>query len=66
MKRHWDLDGLIDHFTLLPHERVHIDSVHAPHNRLGFAVLLKSFLLDGSFPAQRADVPPMVITHLAK
>jgi TnpA family transposase len=66
MKRHWDLDGLVECFTLLPHELALIDAIHEPHNRLGFAVLLKCFLFDGSFPAQRVDVPPPVIAHLAK
>lgn len=66
MKRQWDLDALIDHWTLLPHEHQFIASIHEPHNRLGVAVLLKSFLIDGYFPAERDDVPTTVVTHLAK
>jgi Domain of unknown function (DUF4158) len=54
MQRHWELDEdvprLVDHFTLLPPEVQLIREARTAHNRLGFAVLLKCFLLEGRFP----------------
>ena len=50
MQRHWEFDDLVEHVTLLPHEYALIATIHAPHNRLGFAVLLKFFLYAGHFP----------------
>jgi DNA-binding helix-hairpin-helix protein with protein kinase domain len=51
MQRHWELDELVDHFTLLPPEVQLIREARTAHNRLGFAVLLKCFLLEGRFPS---------------
>ncbi len=48
MQRHWELDELVDHFTLLPQEVQLIREARTAHNRLGFAVLLKCFR--GGFP----------------
>ena len=66
MQRQWSLDDLIDHFTLLPHEYAMIMTARMPHTRLSFAILLKCFLYQGSFPPQRSDVPLTVIEHLAQ
>jgi len=60
MKRHWTTDDLIEHFTLLPAERTLLDPLCAAHTRLGFAVLLKSFQLDGRFPTTPHEVPAPV------
>lgn len=65
MQRHWEFDDLVEHFTLLPHEYALIATIHAPHNRLGFAVLLKCFLSAGHFPQHRHAVPLVVVEHLA-
>ncbi|NTW01358.1 MAG: DUF4158 domain-containing protein, partial [Oscillochloris sp.] len=65
MQRHWTPDDLIAHFTLLPAERALLDPLRAAHTRLGFAVLLKSFQLDGRFPATLHDIPATVIAFLA-
>ena len=40
MKRYWQLEELIEHFTLLPEEYAILPDRRA-HTRLGFAVLLK-------------------------
>jgi TnpA family transposase len=65
MKRHWTSDDLIEHFTLLPAERALLDPLRAAHTRLGFAVLLKSFQLDGRFPTTPHEVPAPVVAFLA-
>ncbi len=65
MQRHWTPDDLIAHFTLLPAEHELLAALRADHTRLGFALLLKSFQLDGRFPATIHDVPATVIAFLA-
>jgi TnpA family transposase len=65
MKRHWISDDLIEHFTLLPSECALLDPLRGDHTRLGFAVLLKSFQLDGRFPTTPHEVPTPVIAFLA-
>jgi hypothetical protein len=66
VKRQWSLDDLIEHFTLLPNERQLIAALRTDYTRLGFAVLLKCFLLDGRCPQYRMDVPTSVVAFLAK
>jgi hypothetical protein len=56
LKRNWELDELIESWTLLPHELELLDSKIGA-NRLGFAVLLKFFELAHKFPSSPQDVP---------
>ncbi|RAM49937.1 MAG: Tn3 family transposase [Hapalosiphonaceae cyanobacterium JJU2] len=65
MKRHWEVDELIEHWTLLPSEEALLENKIGA-NRLGFAVLLKFFQLEGRFPSEKSDVPKPVIVYLAK
>ncbi len=39
MQRHWELDELVDHFTLLPQEVQLIREARTAHNRLGFQTI---------------------------
>ena len=66
MKRHWIHEDLVEHFTLLPAERDLIATARGDHTRLGLAVLLKSFQLDGRFPATPHEVPASVVAFLAQ
>jgi hypothetical protein len=66
MKRHWTHDDLVEHFTLLPAERDIIAPTRGGHTRLGLAVLLKSFQLDGRFPTTPHEVPAAVVAFLAQ
>jgi hypothetical protein len=55
MKPSLPTEELIEHWTLLPHERTWVlDSVR-DHNRLGFAVLLKFFQRHARFPSERRE-----------
>jgi len=65
VKRQWSSDDLMTHFTILPHEHQIIAPLRTDYTRLGFAVLLKCFLLDGRFPQFRMDVPTTVLAFLA-
>jgi len=66
MKRTWSVDELTDQWTLLPDELVLVNQSKTDHNRLGFAILLKYFQVDGKFPNHQPDVPPAVIEHISK
>src|SRR5260370_41930241 len=66
MKRHWTNEELADNFTLLSKELDLIGDSKTDHNLLGAPCLLKDFQYEGRFPAQKQDVPPIVIVHLAQ
>ena len=66
MKHNWTLDELIDHWTLLPNELALANQSRATHNRLGFALLLKYFQIEGRFPRHRRDVPIIAIDYVAR
>lgn len=66
MKRQWTDEELADNFTLSSKELDLIGDSKTDHTLLGFAVLLKYFQYEGRFPAQKQDVPPVVIVHLAQ
>jgi hypothetical protein len=64
MKRQWTGDELADHWTLGPTEHALLAN-KSDATRLGFAVLLKAFTLEGRFPRQKHDVLGIVIVHVA-
>lgn len=65
MKRHWDLDDLIDHFTIMPNE-YSLLSNKTGETRLGFAVLLKFFQFEARFPSHKNEIPKEIIIYIAK
>jgi TnpA family transposase len=66
VKRSWTTDELVEHWTLLPTERALVDDGRAEHTRLGFALLLKWFVLEGRFPRHRHEIPVSAIAHVAQ
>lgn len=64
MKRNWNEDELLEHFTLLPIERKLIGN-KTEASRLGFTVLLKYFQQEARFPAKKQDIPKVVIEFIA-
>jgi hypothetical protein len=56
MKRHWARDELADHWILGPTE-LELLANKGGATRLGFAILLKAFTIEGRFPRQKQDVP---------
>jgi hypothetical protein len=64
MKRQWETEELVEHWTLDVEDRALLDNKTGA-TRLGFAVLLKFFRREGRFPQQRNEVPGIVITFLA-
>ena len=65
MKRAWNSEELLERLALLADERRWIAGKTGA-NRLGFAVLLKFFQVEGRFPQLRDEVPPAVIDFVAK
>jgi hypothetical protein len=65
MKRTWDIEELIEHFTLVPPE-LELLGNKSGATRLGFALLLKCFQLEGRFPTSRQEIPRSVIDYVAR
>jgi len=65
MKRQWDLDELIEHFTL---SQPDLDLIETKSllARLGFAVVLTFFRYEGRFPDTKSEAPRAVVDHVAK
>jgi Domain of unknown function (DUF4158) len=64
MKRDWSGEELGEHWTLMPGERELLANKTGA-TRLGFAVLLKFFQLEGRFPRQSQEVPSAGVEYLA-
>src|ERR1035437_751057 len=65
MKRNWELDELIEHFTIMPNEMSLVGN-KTGETRLGFAVLLKFFQHEAKFPNSMNEVPGGVVEYIAK
>lgn len=65
MKRHWELEELIDHFTFLPNELSQLGN-KSTETRLGFAVLFKFFQYEARFPNHKNEIPKEVVLYIAK
>ena len=55
MKRSWQPEELIEHWTLIPTE-LDLLTKKTATNRLGIALLLKYFQYEGRFPTSKAEV----------
>ena len=64
MAPRWELDELIEHFTLLPDE-VELCGDRSGASRLGFALLLKYFTQAGRFPAGRSELADEMVEFVA-
>src|SRR5260370_19338958 len=64
MKRQWETEELVEHWTLDVEDRTLLGNKTGA-TRLGFAVLLKFFRGEGRFPQHKNEVPALVITYLA-
>jgi TnpA family transposase len=59
-------EELTEQFTLYTDEIALVDKQRKASNRLGLAVLLKSYRFLGYPPRRKADIPAEVVTYLAK
>ncbi len=63
MKRHWDERELAEHWSLT-HDEFEMLQNRTDRNRIGFAVLLKFFQIEGRFPSDRNEVPTLALDYL--
>jgi len=64
MKRQWSNDDLVAQWTLQSGELALVEHKEGA-NRLGFALLLKYFQIDGRFPRHKHDLPIVAIAFVA-
>ncbi len=65
MKRQWDIEELIEHFTLIE-EDLPVLANKTGITRLGCALLLKCFQYEGHFPPTRNDIPKAIVDYVAR
>lgn len=65
MKRNWQPEELIEHWTLLPTELALLTK-KTDTNRLAVALFLKYFQYEGSFPTSKAEIPGDAIRYVAE
>ena len=65
MKQHWELDELIENWTLLPQELSWLSN-KSGINLLTTALLLKWFQYETKFPNSTREIPDSVIDYLAR
>jgi TnpA family transposase len=64
MKQQWNDLELAEYWRLSPDEWGFLPN-RATHSQLGFAILLKFFLMEGRFPASRKEVPSPAADYVA-
>ena len=65
MKKSWELEELIEHFTIMPNEMALLGN-KSGETRLGFMVLLKFFQQETRFPNLKSEVPRDMVDFIAK
>lgn len=65
MKRNWQPEELIEHWTLLPGELTILKG-KTVSNRLAIAILLKFYQYDCQFPKNKAEIPTQGLQYLAE
>lgn len=63
MKRNWQPEELVEHWTLLPTELTLLTPKKAA-NRLGLAILLKFYQYEGKFPNQKHEISHQVVSYI--
>jgi hypothetical protein len=65
VKQTWELEELIEHFTVIPEEMALIGNKYGS-TRLGFAASLKFFQYHGRFPKGKQEINQEIIEYVAK
>jgi len=65
MRREWDLEDLIDSWTLVDADWELIANKFGP-TRFGFALLLKFFEVEARFPRHVGEIPPAAVDFVAR
>jgi len=64
MNQDWNIDEIVDQFTLLPSEFDFLGS-NDPHNQIGKALLLKFFQHEYRFPESLMEIPHDIVEYIA-
>jgi TnpA family transposase len=64
VRREWELDDLIDAWTLVEADQEHLAGKYGA-TKLGFSLLLKFFEIEGRFPRHAGEVPPAAVGYMA-
>ena len=64
MKQHWNAQELVEFWTLRESEKQLLDQ-RTERGRLGLAVMLKFFQLEGRFPFYHKEVPLLAVDFIA-
>ena len=65
MKRQWDIEELIEHFTLIEEDKDVLENKTGA-TLLGCALLLKCFEYEGHFPSAKYEIPKAVVDYIAR
>ncbi len=65
MKRDWEISELQEYWTLQPLELQLLENRN-DENRLGFALLLKFFQIEGRFPESKSEIPKKCAAFVAE
>ncbi|MCP4410676.1 MAG: DUF4158 domain-containing protein [Gammaproteobacteria bacterium] len=65
MKQNWSEAELIGYWSLADSERALLER-RTEYGRLGIAILLKFFQIEGRFPLNHKDVPNVAVEFMAK
>jgi hypothetical protein len=65
VRREWELDDLIDAWTLVDADRELVANKYGP-SKLGFCLLLKFFEIEGCFPRHAGELPPAAVEYVAR
>ena len=65
MKRNWTEEELVERWTLFPDELALVGA-KTGHTRIGFAVMLRFFAVEGRFPRDKHEVPAQVLRFVGE
>src|ERR1700727_2346531 len=65
MKQHWSEEEAAECWALLPEEASLLSGL-MDGQRLGFAVMLKFFQIEGRFPRDHNEIPPAAVKYIAQ
>ena len=65
MKKHWELEELIEHFTFMPNE-LELLKKRSKKTQLGFAILFKFFQYEARFPNHKSEISINIILFISK
>ncbi len=67
MKQRWAPNELINYWTLTHEETDLVNKTSkTDYNRIGYAVLLKHFQIEGKFPHRNQEIPDVVVEYVAQ